>query len=93
MRYDKRTRQYGTSLNLKTFTATDEYLPDARAAVQLLAGRTDVDASRIFVLGHSLGGTFALDGDGPPNPDEYATPGHVGETIIADIAEWITTPK
>jgi hypothetical protein len=36
-------------------TATDEYVPHALAAVDLLARHAD----RVFVLGHSLGGTVA----------------------------------
>jgi len=58
LRYDKRTRTYPLSVG-PTFLATEEYLPDARAAVKLLQARSDVDVSRIFLLGHSLGGTLA----------------------------------
>jgi dienelactone hydrolase len=59
LRYDKRTRRFPASIDPATFTATDEYVPDAVAAVKALRERADVDSNRIFVLGHSQGGTFA----------------------------------
>ena len=59
LRYDKRTRDYPQDLNPRTFTLTQEYVPDALAAISLLEHRKEVDAHRIFVLGHSQGGTYA----------------------------------
>ncbi len=59
IRYDKRTKDYPSSIDLATFTPTDEYVPDAVAAIHLLQGRSDIDPSGIFVLGHGQGGTFA----------------------------------
>jgi pimeloyl-ACP methyl ester carboxylesterase len=59
VRYDKRTRDYPRSLNRRTFTLTQEYVPDALAAVHLLEHEPAVDSHRIFVLGHSQGGTYA----------------------------------
>ena len=59
LRYDKRTHDYPTAIDPETFTASDEYVPDAVAAVDLLAHRAMIDHRRIFVLGHSQGGTFA----------------------------------
>ena len=59
LRYDKRTHDDPTAIDPKTFTATDEYVPDALAAIDLLEHRAPVDHHRIFVLGHSQGGTFA----------------------------------
>jgi hypothetical protein len=37
----------------------DEYLPQATAAIDLLRGLPGIDAGRIVVAGHSLGGTVA----------------------------------
>jgi dienelactone hydrolase len=37
----------------------DEYVPHAVAAVRLLRGEPGVDAARVFVLGHSMGGKAA----------------------------------
>jgi len=61
LRYVKRTRQYGAqSLQPGVpFTVKQETTDDADAAVALLAARPDVDHSRIYVLGHSLGGMLA----------------------------------
>jgi dienelactone hydrolase len=59
VRYDKRTRDHPRSLNPTTFTLTQEYVPDALAAVHLLQHEPAVNPHRIFVLGHSQGGTYA----------------------------------
>jgi uncharacterized protein len=59
LRYDKRTLDYPKSIAPKTFTPTQEYVPDALAAIHLLEHTPAVDPHRIFVLGHSQGGTFA----------------------------------
>ncbi|MGE5327450.1 MAG: alpha/beta fold hydrolase [Deltaproteobacteria bacterium] len=61
LRYTKRTLKYGNegSANPARFTAMDETVDDARAALALLAASREVDPKRIFLLGHSLGGTLA----------------------------------
>jgi uncharacterized protein len=59
LRYDKRTLDYPTSINPATFTPTQEYVPDALAAINLLEHEPAVDPRLIFVLGHSQGGTYA----------------------------------
>ena len=59
LRYDKRTLDYPKSIDLRTFTPVDEYVPDALAAIHLLQDQPAVSPHRIFVLGHSQGGTLA----------------------------------
>lgn len=59
VRYDKRTLDYARSIDRRTFTVTQEYVPDALAAIQLLEHEPAVDRHRIFVLGYSQGGTYA----------------------------------
>lgn len=59
LRYDKRTRAYPGSLRGPDITIEREVLADARAALRLLHGRKDVDASRLSIAGHSLGGIAA----------------------------------
>jgi pimeloyl-ACP methyl ester carboxylesterase len=59
VRYDKRTRDYPRSIDGRTFTATQDFVPDALAAIELLEHESAVDRHRIFVLGHSQGGTYA----------------------------------
>ena len=59
IRYDKRTLDYPVSINQQTFTLTQEYVPDALAAIRLLDRQPAIDPRRIFVLGHSQGGTYA----------------------------------
>jgi dienelactone hydrolase len=59
IRYDKRTRDYPASVNPRTFTLTQEYVPDALAAISLLRREPEVNPRLIFVLGHSQGGTYA----------------------------------
>ncbi|HTW08870.1 MAG TPA: alpha/beta fold hydrolase, partial [Acidimicrobiales bacterium] len=59
LRYDKRTLDYPKSIDPATFTPTQEYVPDALAAIQLLEHEPAVNPHLIFVLGHSQGGTYA----------------------------------
>jgi hypothetical protein len=60
LRFDKVTYAHGRQLaGARDFTLSDEYLPQAVAAIGLLAGHPAVDSARIFVAGHSLGGTVA----------------------------------
>ncbi|MBV6698917.1 alpha/beta fold hydrolase [Kitasatospora aureofaciens] len=56
LRFDKRsfTRPDGPAL-----TMTDEYLPHTLAAVELLRQQPEVDATRIHLVGHSMGGKVA----------------------------------
>ncbi len=56
LRYDKRTLVHGQKLDLKALTLKEEVIDDALAAVALLRRYPGIDSSRIFVLGHSLGG-------------------------------------
>lgn len=57
-RYDKRTYVYLQEMAADhQITLMEETVEDAAAAVQLLAAQEKIDAGRIFVLGHSLGGT------------------------------------
>jgi hypothetical protein len=59
LRYDKRTLDYPADIDAATFTPTEEYVPDAVAAINVLRRHSGIDPRRIFVLGHSQGGTFA----------------------------------
>lgn len=52
-----------------------------------LAGRSNLTIKTYADLNHLF-----ISGDGPANPDEYDVPGHVAETVIADIADWILNP-
>ena len=80
LRYDKRTLDYPKSINPRTFTPTQEYVPDALAAVSLLKHEPAIDAHLIFVLGHSQGGTYA-----PLIAKD--TPGVAGVILLAAGAE------
>ena len=60
VRYEKRTRQYGAKMALnKNLTVQDEAIDDALLAAKLLREHGRIDRRRVFVLGHSLGGTLA----------------------------------
>jgi uncharacterized protein len=61
LRYPKRVRQYGlqSSADPQEFTVKDEYVDDARAAVALLASRSEINPKHIFLAGHSEGGYLA----------------------------------
>ena len=57
-RFEKRTLVYGGIMAAdRSATLMDESVVDAVRAVQMLAGQEKIDPERIFVLGHSLGGT------------------------------------
>lgn len=60
LRFDKVTYTHAAELkDAHDFTLSEEYLPQAIAAIDLLRHHPAVDANRIFLLGHSLGGTAA----------------------------------
>ena len=60
LRYEKRTKVYGAAMVANgDYTVQEETVDDALAAVQLLRQTPGVDAKRIYVLGHSLGGYLA----------------------------------
>jgi dienelactone hydrolase len=60
LRLDKVTYAHAAQVRgNRDFTLSDEYLPQAVAAVRLLTGHPAVDSARVFVAGHSLGGTVA----------------------------------
>ena len=61
LRYEKRTREHGSELLALRFTLTvkEEVIDDALAAIELLRRTNGIDAHRVYVLGHSLGGMLA----------------------------------
>ena len=61
LRYEKRTKVYAQQMagSADRITTKEETIDDAVAAVGLLRERQDIDPRRVFVLGHSLGGTMA----------------------------------
>jgi dienelactone hydrolase len=60
IRFDKVTYVHGEQVATRPeFTMTDEYVPYAIAAVRLLREQTGVDGTRVYVLGHSMGGKAA----------------------------------
>jgi uncharacterized protein len=60
LRYEKRTLQYRSRIAaIKNFTVEEETVEDAVTAITLLRTQPEVNASRVFVLGHSLGGYVA----------------------------------
>ena len=60
LRYEKRTKHYPIlmALSINTITVKEETIDDAVAAVETLASQKKIDPQRIFVMGHSLGGTL-----------------------------------
>lgn len=62
------------------FTVVDEYAPHAIAGVRLLQRQPGIDPERVFLLGHSLGGTVA------PRIAQ-AEPAIAGVILLAGAAE------
>ncbi|MGB0578209.1 MAG: DUF3887 domain-containing protein [Limisphaerales bacterium] len=59
-RYEKRTKIHAGKLaRAKTFTMKEETVDDAVAAVKLLRDRSDIDADRVYLIGHNQGGYCA----------------------------------
>jgi dienelactone hydrolase len=58
LRYEKRTKEHPLLMSLvrSSITVKEETIDDVVAAVEVLKGHKKIDANRIFVLGHSLGG-------------------------------------
>jgi uncharacterized protein len=59
VRFDKVTFVDGDALTRPGFTMAEEYVPPALDAVRLLQRQPGVDPARVFVLGHSMGGSAA----------------------------------
>ena len=60
LRYEKRTNVYAEKMAANAnITVKEETIEDAVLAAQVLRKHARVDASRVFVLGHSLGGMVA----------------------------------
>ncbi len=77
-RFDKRTYAFGDKAADDTgFTLMDESILDAVMAVRLLSSRDDIDPDRIFVLGHSLGGSAIPAIDSELNGAGYRARGYI----------------
>ncbi len=59
LRYEKRTKVHATRMKDLPVTVKEEVVDDALAAIALLRAQPEVDAKRVAVLGHSLGGMLA----------------------------------
>lgn len=56
LRYEKRSKLYLARMTAKPYTADDETVDDANAALTVLRTLPEVDQQHVYVLGHSLGG-------------------------------------
>jgi dienelactone hydrolase len=56
LRYEKRIRQYSGRMEGKPYTADDETVDDAVAALAFLRSQSGVDPKQVFLVGHGLGG-------------------------------------
>jgi dienelactone hydrolase len=60
LRYEKRSREHAARLNENLrITVREEAIDDVLAGVALLRRSARIDPTRVFVLGHSLGGMLA----------------------------------
>ena len=74
LRYDKRTFAHRGELAAPGLTVEQEVVLDALAALAAIRADGRVDAHRVYVAGHSLGGTLA--------PEIAARDGHVAGAIL-----------
>jgi hypothetical protein len=59
LRYDKRTLVYGRQMSETEFTLREETIDDALQAAAFLRLQGEVNRTRVYLLGHSLGGYAA----------------------------------
>lgn len=59
LRYEKRTRYYGEKSLIDGFSVNEEVIEDAINGIEFLSQREEIDKSKIYLLGHSLGGMIA----------------------------------
>ena len=60
LRYEKRTLQYRARITgIANFTVQEETVEDAVKAIALVRSQAEVNGSRVFVIGHSLGAYVA----------------------------------
>jgi dienelactone hydrolase len=59
LRYDKRTLAAPETIDPATMTVQEEVIDDALAALDFLRSQTEVNAERIVIVGHDLGGSLA----------------------------------
>ena len=61
LRFEKRTHKYGASSfdDPARFTVKEEVMDDANAALALVGAMPEVDPARVFLAGHSEGGSLA----------------------------------
>lgn len=66
LRYDKRTFAHARKMKKTLLTVKEETIDDALLAVALLRQTPEIDGSRIFLLGHSMGAMLAprIDAEG-----------------------------
>ncbi len=79
LRYDKRSKLYGSKMNIFKTTVQEEVIDDAVMALKLIADRPETDDDHVILLGHSLGAALA--------PEIAAHGGDVdGVVMLAPIA-------
>jgi len=80
LRFEKVTHAHPAECAARPeFTLTDEYVPQALAGLRLLSGHPAIDPARLYVAGHSLGGSVA--------PRVAADPAVAGMIILAGGAQ------
>ena len=95
VRYDKRGMYANRAARpadpaaLSRFYAWSPFVGDARAALEFVRGRPEVDPARVGLVGHSEGGLLALCVGGGPEPRPaalvlLATPGRPTDQLIHD---------
>lgn len=95
LRYDKRTKVYGgqtRTVSGNRLTYDEETVDDAVTALRQLASRPEIDSRRLYVLGHSLGGTLA-----PRIAEKATAAGHrpAGVIVMAGLVRsfWPTVEE
>lgn len=97
LRYEKRSKVYGKEMaTAGEITVKDEVIDDALAGLRVLRATPGVDGQRLFVAGHSLGGSLApriaaLDG-AVAGIVLLAAPSRPMSEVVRDQARWMAGP-
>lgn len=94
LRYDKRTKVYGTKMaTMQNITVKEESVDDAVAAAAMLQKVKGIDKNKIYILGHSLGGMLipriAMGAKGAAGFIVMAGPNRPLEDIILEQVKYL----
>jgi hypothetical protein len=97
LRYEKRTKKFGSKMNRNTTTVQEETIDDALLAIALLKMQPKVDTTHLTLIGHSLGAMLAPEiAAQAPSVDAVAMLAPIArplEVVISDQLRFIASAQ